>query len=316
MLGAVCALGTYRAASRSAASLGQNGDSTLAAGQPYSTGAGTTNAHHHAEQQRGGNGTGEDSLGGNDHVPDGFPPSNRVEAPGVDAYSTYERDQNAAGTTTAGAGASGESSVLAGEFRRLTETMEQQTEHLVEAVGAMKALASRAEQDSSSLLAARVSSHTSEIRAEISTIKQLLLLQAGGAGGVESATVAGVIDKERQLCAERADSTSDRAKIKGTGHVEAPSTANGHLKPAGANGADVSRTSTGAGSTMKDNADKEAEKEGNVVRLLEGCGEHHCLHVVAPLYPRFRSVLGRRNVGGELREVVEPASAPFALVGG
>lgn len=75
------------------------------------------------------------------------------------------------------------SSLLAGEFRRLTETMEQQTDHLVEAVGAMKALASRAEQDSSSLLAERVSSHTSELRAELGTIKQLLLLQAGVEGG-------------------------------------------------------------------------------------------------------------------------------------
>ncbi|CAM9328875.1 unnamed protein product [Scytosiphon promiscuus] len=86
------------------------------------------------------------------------------------------------------AGAAGESSSssLAGEFRRMTETMEQQTGHLVEAVGAMKTLASRAEQDSSSLLAARVSSHTSELRAELDTIKQILLLQAGGEGAASA----------------------------------------------------------------------------------------------------------------------------------
>lgn len=72
---------------------------------------------------------------------------------------------------------------LAEEFRRLSEAMEHQTGQLVQAVGAMKTLASRAEQDSSSLLAARVNNHTSELRAELGTIKQLLLLQAGGGGG-------------------------------------------------------------------------------------------------------------------------------------
>lgn len=78
---------------------------------------------------------------------------------------------------------------LAGEFRRLSEAMEQQTGQLVEAVGAMKILASRAEQDSSSLLAARVSSHTSELRAELGTIKQLLLLQASGSGAGDANAV-------------------------------------------------------------------------------------------------------------------------------
>lgn len=258
MLGAVGALGAYRAASRPVPSLGQNGDSALAAGQSHSTGAGTTNAHQHAEQQGGGNRTGEDNPGRDDHAPDGFLPSHRLEGPGVEAYSAF--DQNAAG-----GGASGESSALAGEFRRLSETMTQHTGHLVEAVGAMKALASRAEQESSSLLAARVSSHTSELRAEISTIKQLLLLQAGGAGAVGSAAaVAGVIGKEG-VRTERADSSSDRAKVKATELTEVPSTANGPLKPGSVDGADVTQTATGGGLPPKENADKEGEKEGTCV---------------------------------------------------
>ena len=171
-LGAVGALGTYYAASRSAG----GGPSESASSRqseviPHPPSSSTAAAAGGGYEYRGAGlpeepDTGvtamEDNpsggpIGGVDYAQDSFRPSQRLEPPGA-----------------------GEPSALAGEFRRLTETMEQQTGHLVEAVGAMKALASRAEQDSSSLLAARISSHTSELRAELGNIKQLLLLQAGG----------------------------------------------------------------------------------------------------------------------------------------
>lgn len=204
-MGAVGALGAYYASSRSAASAGPNasgGSSHVTAtgsGRiPYSSGgAGVVTTSGEAavypgevlSELRGMEPTREDgTFGEGAYGQDRLAYSQRLE--GGFAHPPFDSETGGGGSsprTGAGEGATraaGEpsSSFLAGEFRRLTETMEQQTGQLVEAVGAMKALASRAEQDSSSLLAARVSNHTSELRAELGTIKQLLLLQARGEG--------------------------------------------------------------------------------------------------------------------------------------
>lgn len=193
-MGAVGALGTYFAASRSAERGGpnQSGEptshaSTAAAGRtPYSSGG----AGAGVSEPGGVVATGEDAPGYTDgaYAQERLARSQRLEGGGAAAFLPFDGgnggDSGFHAGVADGPGLAGEaSSLLAGEFRRLTETMEQQTGHMVEAVGAMKALASRAEQDSSSLLAARVSSHTSELRAELGTIKQLLLLQAGAEGG-------------------------------------------------------------------------------------------------------------------------------------
>ncbi|CAM9453587.1 unnamed protein product, partial [Laminaria digitata] len=224
-LGAVGALGTYYAASRSA---GGRPSQTAGARQsevtphPPSGAAAATAAGGYEYRGEGlpeEPDTGVTALEGNlnggpngeiDYAQDSFHPSQRLEPrPGA-----------------------GEPSALAGEFRRLTETMEQQTGHLVEAVGAMKALASRAEQDSNSLLAARISSHTSELRAELGNIKQLILLQAGGeagggvAGDVQSAA-SGAIGATAEKGAGATGATLTSAGVAKNG------TENGGLKAAG-----------------------------------------------------------------------------------
>ena len=183
VVGAVGALGTYYAASRSAAERGgpnhQAGESSHAGRiPPYSSGG-------VAAEPGGMVAMGEDATPAAAYAEGGYAQerlthSQRLEAGGA-AFHPVDGVNVADGPPGSSGGEA--SSVLAGEFRRLTETMEHQTGQLVEAVGAMKALASRAEQDSSSLLAARVSSHTSELRAELGTIKQLLLLQAGAGAG-------------------------------------------------------------------------------------------------------------------------------------
>lgn len=172
MLGAVGALGTYHIASRIAA--GSN-PATYSAVMVEN---GSRLANTPEESRDGMAYTQEGSLSQEAHVEGG------VYSEYADSGSFPRNERDLPGV--------GESSSLAGEFRRLTGAMEQQTGHLIEAVSAMKALASRAEQDSSNLLAARVSSHTSELRAELGTIKQLLMLRAGGAGGTvaENAVVS------------------------------------------------------------------------------------------------------------------------------
>eukprot|EP00903_Cladosiphon_okamuranus_P007143 g6937.t1 len=190
VVGAVGALGTYYAASRSSERGGPNHQSgelshangtTAAAGRiPYSSGGA-------GAEPRGMLAEGEDAASAAAHA-EGAYSQERL------AHSQRLLPFDGGSVADAGPGPGpGEeaSSLLSGEFRRLAETMEQQTGHLVEAVGAMKALASRAEQDSSSLLAARVSSHTSELRAELGTIKQLLLLQARVEGGVAAPAAGG-----------------------------------------------------------------------------------------------------------------------------
>lgn len=209
VLGAVGVLGTYHAASRSAgtSTLNSSGDS---GGMAYTSNSAAIGGAERADEG-GGNAAQENA----DYTDASFAAPQRLEDGA--AYSPFVGGTAVFPRSVGDLPAAGDSSILAGEFRRLTETMEQQTGHLVEAVSAMKALASRAEQDSSSLLAARVSSHTSELRAELGTIKQLLLLQAGGGGGgggdkgtVATAGVAG---------AERVDIQvpSDRSKDSGIG---------------------------------------------------------------------------------------------------
>lgn len=219
MLGAVGALGAYQATSRSSAltssqavssSSRQTGQASRGGyssagndlggaeaangGYDLTSVGGVRNLHEAAEQEAAING---DGGANGDYAQDSnFPHrlGGDVGFPGMslDQEGNVVNDNGdiivpAATVAAAGAGGAGggdSASGLAGEFRRLSEAMEQQTGQLVEAVGAMKTLASRAEQDSSNLLAARVSSHTSELRAELGTIKQLLLLQStGGAGG-------------------------------------------------------------------------------------------------------------------------------------
>lgn len=207
-----------------------------------------------------------------DYAQEGFPPTSQRLEPGA-AYPPYDGGGGGANLPPRNGGAeempgAGEaSSLLAGEFRRLTETMEQQTGHLVEAVGAMKSLASRAEQDSSSLLAARVSSHTSELRAELDTIKQLLLLQAGGEGGGRAGrALSGAAGAVASMSAYRAVGTSpndndndaadaDRDKSKG---VEKDS-------PKASGGVGGAGEATGTGGPPMDDRDKEKKaKEGTI----------------------------------------------------
>lgn len=222
-LGAVGALGTYYAASRSAGGApSQSAGSRQSELVPHPPSSAIAAAAGDGYEYRAAgppqdpdidvaaleDNPGGGPIGGVDYAQDSFHSSQRVEPPGA-----------------------GEPSALAGEFRRLTETMEQQTGHLVEAVGAMKALASRAEQDSSSLLAARISSHTSELRAELGNIKQLLLLQAGGAGGGGAAGDAhsgasGAVGAKAGEGAGPVDAALTSAEVAKNG------TENGHLKAA------------------------------------------------------------------------------------
>lgn len=206
-LGAVGALGTFYAASRSAGGPNQSASSRHSTVLPHPSGA-TDAAAEGGYEYRGaglaeepdrGIAAAEDNPnegpnGGLQYAQEGFHPSQHLEPAGP-----------------------GEPSALAGEFRRLTETMEQQTGHMVEAVGAMKSLASRAEQDSSSLLAARISSHTSELRAELGNIKQLLLLQlggeaGGGAGDVQSGA-SGAVGANAGKIADANDATLSNAGV-------------------------------------------------------------------------------------------------------
>ncbi|CBJ27246.1 conserved unknown protein [Ectocarpus siliculosus] len=183
-MGAVGALGTYYAASRSeGGGPSQSGASSQAAAAaagriPNSAGAteATTYGGVGRSEPRGADAAAENSAYAERAYEQGRLTRSETLEDGM-AFLPFDGSEQAPPGTSPG------ESPLAGEFRRLTETMEQQTGHLVEAVEAMKALASRAEQDSSSLLAARVGSHTSELRAELGTIKQLLLLQAGVEGG-------------------------------------------------------------------------------------------------------------------------------------
>ncbi|CAM9722684.1 unnamed protein product, partial [Discosporangium mesarthrocarpum] len=107
--------------------------------------------------------------GGNNYgnmVGAGSPPCNgttagEAENPLQPEAGIYAYD-GAAGVRRGGAGAT-EGVVtlgLAGEFRRLSEAIERQTGQLGEAVGAMKTLAVKAKEDSSSLLAAQVTTQT------------------------------------------------------------------------------------------------------------------------------------------------------------
>lgn len=196
MLGAVGALGAYYASSHQPAGSGRQSYSGGSAVSGGTAGAGLSEARvvdsirGHPEDGYAQDGAGQLQSG------DGGQLLQRVDGGAGTAFlsdgvmdSSFPRN----GEEASGVGPAGEtsSSVLAGEFRRMTDTMEQQTGHLVEAVGAMKALASRAEQDSSSLLAARVNSHTSELRAELDTIKQLLLRQQAGVEGATSTLNSG-----------------------------------------------------------------------------------------------------------------------------
>lgn len=208
-MGAVGALGTYLAASRSAERVGgpnRGGESNHAspvAGRraPFpSGGAGAVVSEPRGMTAEGEDAAYADGAGAAAYAQDILARSQGLEGGGAAAAffpfgggggNGGDGSSPLAGVADGPESACEASSLLAGEFRRLTEAMEQQTGHLVEAVGAMKALASRAEQDSSSLLAARVSSHTSELRAELGTIKQLLLLQAGVEGGAPTAAAGG-----------------------------------------------------------------------------------------------------------------------------
>lgn len=228
MVGAVGALGTYYAKSRSAE--GEKGGRN----QSHSGGVGAATHASAAEGEGEGEGAyshsqpqpnSQERLANSQrhqHQPEGgaaylplplplpFQDGNNNEAGGGGGTDSFPlRGQEAPGPGSGSGPAWEASALLAGEFRRLTETMEQQTGHLLEAVGAMKTLASRAEQDSSSLLAARVSSHTSELRAELGTIKQLLLLQAGVEGGAHSRSGA--------VAVAAADATSANAADVGVG---------------------------------------------------------------------------------------------------
>lgn len=206
-MGAVGALGAYYAtSSRSAARGGQNasGDSSHAAAAaagriPYPSGGAVAAATPAEAAGYPGVGPSEprgiEATGGDGAFGEGAFAQERLEGGfaqppfdgGAGGDGSFPR--TGAGEGIPGAAGEASSSLLAVEFRRLTETMGQQTGQLVEAVEAMKALASRAEEDSSSLLAARVSSHTSELRAELETIKQLLLLQSRGEGSGGTAAV-------------------------------------------------------------------------------------------------------------------------------
>lgn len=215
VLGAVGALGTYHVASRIAAA---PNPATYSAAMAEN-GSRLTNA---PEESRDGVAyTQEGSSSQEGHVDGG------VYSEYADSGSFPRNERDLPGV--------GESSSLAGEFRRLTGAMEQQTGHLVEAVSAMKALASRAERDSSSLLAAHVNSHTSELRAELGTIKQLLLLRAGGAGGTlaESAAVSSSdTTRGKNVASSEVDPSDEqsrctrkeerKASVASTTHVKAP----------------------------------------------------------------------------------------------
>lgn len=231
VVGAVGALGTYYSNSRSGERErgGPNQNQNQRGGSSHAHSEGVGAAHHTHTSAAEGDSEGEgegagygEQDGGGAYNEGTYSHSQGVPQPQLNSQerlASSQRHQPGGGTTylpmplpfqdgdnNNGGGRGGEaSSLLAGEFRRLTETMEQQTGHLLEAVGAMKTLASRAEQDSSSLLAARVSSHTSELRAELGTIKQLLLLQAGVEGGAQSRSGAVAVAAAGAISANTAD---------------------------------------------------------------------------------------------------------------
>ncbi|CAN0386311.1 unnamed protein product [Ectocarpus sp. 12 AP-2014] len=247
-MGAVGALGTYHAASRSeGGGPNQSGASSQAAAAaagriPNSAGAtdATTYGGMVHSEPRGADTAAENSA----YAEQGGLARSQTLDDGT-AFLPFDGSEQAPPGTSPG------ESPLAGEFRRLTETMEQQTGHLVEAVEAMKALASRAEQDSSSLLAARVGSHTSELRAELGTIKQLLLLQAGAEGGgagtksvgaISSVGAADAGEASRKATTDRSNMSASVGKTEGGGEGAGSRSTEGLKGEAGeqANGASVS----------------------------------------------------------------------------
>lgn len=205
-LGAVGALGTYQAVARAATSSSDaiSGSENLTDYHHQQQASTRMNGDEHASCNGGLGGShnvarGRDIRSGGEGVDEGLDYAREgVVSRTLDTGTAYDGvmgEGNTGGSGGLGAQTGDSASRLAGEFRRLSEAMEQQTGQLVEAVGAMKSLASRAEQDSSSLLAARVNSHTSELRAELGTIKQLLLLQAGnGPGAAAGAAGSGAGD--------------------------------------------------------------------------------------------------------------------------
>lgn len=214
VLGAVGAVGVYHAASRSTLFNGYSSSSDNQTAQQQQASApngnGYVSGNGAANGTRYNSGQGARQVDENIHGEHNYTRESPVDhsADGNACFASTVDDRSGIGiaTSLSRITSSGDledavvsealggisASDLAGEFRRLSQAMEQQTGQLVEAVGAMKSLASRAEQDSSSLLAARVNNHTSELRAELGTIKQLLLLQSGPGGGVamEAAEVA------------------------------------------------------------------------------------------------------------------------------
>ncbi|CAM9681814.1 unnamed protein product, partial [Phaeothamnion confervicola] len=113
--------------------------------------------------------------------------SNAATAP-ADASSTAAGTIGAAGicAVAAPAGASADASAtlrLAAEFGRLTDAMELQGAQLCEAISAMKTLAERTARDAAAAAAAAAHDmQASDLRAELGTIKQLLLMHATGGG--------------------------------------------------------------------------------------------------------------------------------------
>ncbi|CAM9583107.1 unnamed protein product [Ectocarpus sp. 13 AM-2016] len=251
-MGAVSALGTYYAASRSdGGGPNQSGASSQAAAEtagriPNSAGAteATTYGGIVHSEPRGADAAAENSA----YAERAYEQSGLARSQTLDdgtAFLPFDGSEHVPPGTSLG------ESPLAGEFRRLTETMEQQTGHLVEAVEAMKALASRAEQDSSSLLAARVGSHTSELRAELGTIKQLLLLQAGVEGGgagtksigaISSVGAADAREASRKATTDRSNMSAGVVKTEGDGEGAESRSTEGLKGEAGeqANGVSVS----------------------------------------------------------------------------
>ncbi|CAM9820445.1 unnamed protein product [Ectocarpus sp. 6 AP-2014] len=251
-MGAVGALGTYYAASRSeGGGPSQSGASSQAAAAaagriPNSAGAteATTYGGVDRSEPSGADAAAENSAYAERAYEQGGLTRSQTLEDGT-AFLPFDGSEQAPPGTSPG------ESPLAGEFRRLTETMEQQTGHLVEAVEAMKALASRAEQDSNSLLAARVGSHTSELRAELGTIKQLLLLQAGVEGGgagtksiraISSVGAADAGEASRKATTDQSDMSAGVIGAVGGGEGAGSRSAEGLKGGAGeqANGASVS----------------------------------------------------------------------------
>lgn len=272
-MGAVGALGTYYAASRSEGGGASSQAAAAAAGRiPNSAGATEATAYGGVGRSEP---TGADAAAENSayaeraYAQDGLARSQTLED--GTAFLPFNGSEQPPTRTSPG------ESPLAGEFRRLTETMEQQTGHLVEAVEAMKALASRAEQDSSSLLAARVGSHTSELRAELGTIKQLLLLQAGVEGGGAGTKSIGTIspvgaadagEASRKATTDKSDMRAGVVGAEGGGEGAGSRSSEGLKGEAGeqANGASVS-----GGLPVRDPEKDKAQEGARTCLLLRSC---------------------------------------------